>query len=100
MHPEFAFPGPAEFDLGSLAAHLVLALGDTLTSPESRDADDLIERIAAGYAGQIDLSLVRGFAGVEMMRRLLGVSPLPLNADLARMRWLLDQSRRFVLGLP
>ena len=103
IDPEFTFPGPAEFDLGVLAAHLLLAAASASAEPEDRDADDLIDRIAAGYAGRMNLSLVRGFAGTEIMRRLLGVSQLPLNednADLSRKRWLLSQSRRWVLGLP
>ncbi|MFK7897788.1 MAG: phosphotransferase [Myxococcota bacterium] len=99
IDPEFTFPGPAEFDLGVLAAHLVFAAGSRATGdpPDTRDEDAVIERIAAGYAGRINLSLVRGFAGAELMRRLLGVSQLPLQADLEQKRRWLECSRRWVL---
>ncbi len=103
IDPEFTFPGPPEFDLGVLAAHLALAAGSagsTRGGAGPGDDDDIVQRIAAGYAGRIDLSLIRGFAGAEIMRRLLGVSQLPLSADLSQKRRLLERSRHWILGLP
>lgn len=88
IDPEFAFPGPAEFDLGVLAAHLVLG-GATI---------DVLDRIGAAYARPIERRLFEGFAGTEIMRRLLGVSQLPLEADLARKREWLALSHRWVTG--
>jgi len=47
-----------------------------------------------------DLPLVAAFAGVEVMRRLIGVAQLPrLDRSLAAKRALLERSRRLVVGL-
>ena len=88
IDPEFAFPGPAEFDLGVLASHLVFG-GATV---------DVLDRIGASYARPLERRLLEGFAGTELMRRLLGVSQLPLDADLTRKREWLALSYRWVTG--
>jgi len=77
IDPEFCFLGPAEFDVGVMLAHAVLAGGD----PGAEEA-----AIAASYVGPegFDFALVRQFAGVEIMRRLIGVAQLPLDASLER----------------
>jgi len=78
IDPEFAFVGPAEFDVGVLLAHLLFA---------NIDGTEAITR----YRGTdgFSSSLAYRFAGVEVMRRLLGVAQLPLNADLGtKQRWL------------
>jgi 5-methylthioribose kinase len=73
IDPEFAFCGPASFDWGVLIAHLLLT-----DQPHAR-----VEAVAA-RAPQEAL----GFAGVEVLRRLLGVAQLPLTADLdTRRAW-------------
>jgi 5-methylthioribose kinase len=41
-------------------------------------------------------ALVRHYAGVELMRRLIGVAQLPLPVDLAAKRALIDVSRTLV----
>lgn len=91
IDPEFCFRGPPEFDLGVMFAHAVFA-GAT---PDEEEA-----AIACGYAGPpgIDVALMRRFAGVELMRRLIGVAQLPLRADLQQRASWLGQSRRWVLG--
>lgn len=48
--------------------------------------------------GGFDRSLAQGFAGIEIIRRLLGVSKLPLRADLAGREALLERGRALVLG--
>jgi len=82
IDPEFAFIGPPEFDIGVLLAHMVLA--------DVGRAE--VEQIVAGaYQPRFDATLARGFAGVEIMRRLLGVAQLPLTATLAtKAAWLSD----------
>jgi 5-methylthioribose kinase len=88
IDPEFCFLGDAEFDCGILAAHLLLA--DAGAGP--------IETVAASVAARrLDADLVAGYAGVEIMRRLIGVAQLPLQRDLDRKRSLLQHSRRLVL---
>lgn len=89
IDPEFAFPGPPEFDLSVLIAHLVFAGGEP-----NRVVDDVL----AAYETPVDRALVEGFAGAELMRRTLGVSQLPLRLDLAGKRALLERSRAWVHG--
>ena len=93
IDPEFCFCGDPEFDIGVFYAHLLLSghgenaltwwLQDALKSHEYSD------------------TLVFQYAGVELMRRILGVAQLPVRASLEAKRRLLEQSRAMVLrGLP
>ena len=88
IDPEFCFLGDAEFDCGILAAHLLLA---------EAGADRMAMVAAAVAARRLDAILVAGYAGVEIMRRLIGVAQLPLRCGLDRKRALLQHSRRLVL---
>ena len=86
IDPEFAFVGPPEFDVGVLLAHLVL----TGHAPQVSDS----------YAPPpgFDGAAANGFAGIEILRRLLGVAQLPLDADIrAKGRWI-DQAVHLVTG--
>lgn len=81
IDPEFCFAGPPEFDLGVLAAHWIFCGGEA--SIQS------IHRISDLYGKPISKDLVCGFAGAELIRRLIGVAQLPLSADLEqRIHWL------------
>jgi len=86
---EFCFAGAPEFDYGVMAAHLILGGQD----------DALVGRVArAAAAAGSDPALVGGFAGVEVMRRLVGVAQLPrLTPSLAAKQAWLARSRRLVL---
>jgi 5-methylthioribose kinase len=89
IDPEFGFAGPREFDLGVLAAHERIAgFSPKPSLPESHYAQ----------WKELDLKLVRGFAGVEILRRLLGVAQLPFSFDLQRKRALLESATALVLG--
>lgn len=90
IDPEFAFRGRPEFDVGICRAHLLLA---GMSTNELEDAFDAYEA-AAG----IDLSVVDGFAGTEIMRRLIGVAQLPLDRSAADKEALLSLSRELILG--
>jgi 5-methylthioribose kinase len=90
IDPEFCFLGSAEHDSGVMMAHLIMA-GDT---PAHIDA---VTGAAAEDHG--DPGLARQFAGVEIMRRLIGVAQLPLSVPLERKRELLARARQLVLGL-
>ena len=82
IDPEFCFFGPREFDLGIMAAHLFFC-----HAPREVKT---IERLTHCYGDHISMSLVLGFSGVELIRRLIGVAQLPLDADLEqRMKWLM-----------
>ncbi len=90
IDPEFCFCGDAEFDLGVFAAHLLLA-----GEPSSR-ADQMLGMYRAGAGFYPER--VRQYAGIEIMRRLLGIAQVPtLAADLARKTELLELSRRLVV---
>lgn len=91
IDPEFCFFGPSAFDLGCMLAHLHL----------SRQPEALIERLLRYQelsSEEVERALVRSFAGVEIMRRLLGVAQLPLPYGLQQKEELLELSRSLVLG--
>jgi 5-methylthioribose kinase len=88
IDPEFCFLGDPEFDCGVMVAHLMIA----------RCEPDLLEMVAASVIRRrLDSALVAAYAGVEIMRRLIGVAQLPLTDDIDRKRALLERSRTLVL---
>lgn len=88
IDPEFCFFGPAEFDLGVMLAHFVMSKNNRITA----------ETLMGLYSGPVDERRVLQFAGVEIMRRILGVAQLPLQLNDAAKRKMLAQSRTLVLG--
>lgn len=88
IDPEFCFFGPPEFDVGVLLAHLRLA--------EQRA--ELIAQVMKEYGATLDESLAWSFAGVEIMRRLLGVAQLPLRCGLPEKVRFLALSRDWILA--
>jgi 5-methylthioribose kinase len=89
IDPEFGFFGRPEFDLGVMLAHLDLA------AQPAELAEHVLRRYTAA-ASRVDVSLARGFAGVEVMRRLLGVSQLPISFDLEGKRELIERARTLI----
>lgn len=91
IDPEFCFFGPAEYDVGVLVAHLFFA----------RVADDAIRDVLSAYTppAGFDGELAGRFAGMEVMRRLIGVAQLPMVRTLDEKEALLGRSRSLVLGL-
>ena len=89
IDPEFCFFGPPEFDLSVVLAHLVLA-----SQPPS-----LPEKVFDFYqsADSLDKKLVYNFAGIEIMRRLLGVARLPVPDELGKKEEMLMTSLEWVL---
>src|SRR5262245_26665137 len=88
IDPEFCFLGDPEFDCGILAAHLMMAQCDA----------DLLDLVVASVTERrLDPSRVASYAGVEIMRRLIGVAQLPLSLDIDRKRAILRLSRRLVV---
>ncbi|MES2795259.1 MAG: phosphotransferase [Bacteroidota bacterium] len=81
IDPEFGYLGRAEFDLGVFTAHLVMA-----------KKAHLIPIIAGNYkkTGQFSDQLMNAFAGVEIMRRLLGVAQLPLHLSISEKTEMLE----------
>ncbi len=88
IDPEFCFFGSREFDLGVLIAHLYLA----------QQNPDLIKFTLQCYTQSFDEKLMWKFAGVEIMRRLIGVAQLPLRIGLLEKTKLLELSHEFVIG--
>ncbi|MFB9053469.1 phosphotransferase [Formosa undariae] len=74
IDPEFCYYGLREFDLGVFIAHLYL----------SNQEQSVIDKIAEEYSDyhELNSSILNGFIGVEIMRRLIGLAQLPLKSDL------------------
>jgi 5-methylthioribose kinase len=88
IDPEFCFLGWAEIDRGMMLAHLIMA----------GDAPAHLEEIERTTDGGADRGVTRQFAGVEIMRRVIGVAQLPLDVSFDRKQELLDRARRLVLA--
>lgn len=88
IDPEFCFLGTPAFDLGVMAAHLYL----------SRQDESLLERLFETYGDPELVTLARPFAGVEIMRRLLGVAQLPLPYGIETKSALLLKSNELVMS--
>ena len=90
IDPEFGFFGPAEYDMGVCKAHLIMAEYALETIEEILAVYDA----PAGYEGD----LADQYAGMEIMRRLIGVAQLPMTRDFALKKALLALSRKLVLN--
>jgi 5-methylthioribose kinase len=89
IDPEFCFCGDPEFDIGVFYAHLLL-------SGHGEDALAWWLQATLENRKHCD-SLVFQYAGIEIMRRILGVAQLPVRLSLETKRRLLEQSRAMVL---
>ena len=89
IDPEFCFYGLPEWDLGVFAAHLYLS------GRPHGSADALFSSYT--NAAPLDRQLALQLAGVEIMRRLIGVAQLPVRFGLTRKAELLTLSRELVL---
>lgn len=89
IDPEFCFFGPPEFDLGVVLAHLLL----------SSQPLPMQEKVFEYYGSEaaLDKRLVYNFAGVEIMRRLIGVAQLPLPDQLDKKEEMLMTSLEWVM---
>lgn len=87
IDPEFSFAGFAEFDLGVMAAHLLMATGE----PE------IVNRVLERYPGPANRELTLQVAGTEIVRRLIGLAQLPLERSLEEKAYLLRLARNFLL---
>lgn len=90
IDPEFCFFGPPEWDLGIMVAHLYLS------GHAQAQIDHSLNRYADRVA--VDRRLIQKFAGVEIMRRLIGVAQLPVVFGLERKMELLCLSKSLVVG--
>ena len=87
IDPEFSFIGFREFDLGVMTAHLILATMD----PSS------LKKVMQLYKSDANAGLVSQVAGVEIIRRLIGLAQLPLRRSLSEKEDLLKLARKMIL---
>lgn len=88
IDPEFGFAGFPEFDLGVMTGHVIMATGSA----------DYLDKIYALYQEEADKKLMAQVAGIEIMRRLIGLAQLPLERTLAEKQYLLELARKMVLS--
>ena len=89
IDPEFCFYGPAEFDLGVMIAHLMMA----------EQPPAIIDTVLTHYEPipGFDEPLRKQFTGVEIMRRLIGLAQLPVSLSLDKKRDLLNEAHSLLL---
>lgn len=87
IDPEFSFSGLPEFDLGVMAAHIIMATGKK----------SFLNRIYSVYQGEADKKLMSQVAGIEIIRRLIGLAQLPMERSLKEKDKLLRKARKLVL---
>ena len=87
IDPEFSFLGFAEFDLGVMSAHLIMATGDK----------ELMSKIEGTYKRPLNKKLLRQMAGIEIMRRLIGLAQLPMKRTIDEKKYLLQTAREMIL---
>ena len=108
VDPQYGGWGDTEFDVGTAAAHLLLA----------RQPDEVVQRFLASAAGPaeedgedgeepadaegaepgVDRALVARYAGVEIVRRLIGGGQLPPEAAAGHRCDLLETARTAVVS--
>ncbi|MCL5127760.1 phosphotransferase [Algibacter sp. L4_22] len=88
IDPEFSFMGFAEFDIGVMAAHTIMI---TMNS-------DCLEGIKNRYPETLNANLLSQVAGIEIMRRIIGLAQLPLKRSIEEKRLLLEMARTLILN--
>lgn len=89
IDPEFCFYGLREFDLGVLLAHLYI-------TEQNEDTINLIKELYIGF-GELNTTILNGFIGTEIIRRLIGIAQLPLDMKLQTKEDLLAFARDLIL---
>jgi len=85
---EFSFVGFKEFDLGVMAAHLILSTSDI----------NYLDKVVDHYRSIYDKNLVTQIAGIEIIRRLIGLAQLPLERTLEEKAELLKMARGLIIN--
>jgi len=88
IDPEFGFSGFAEFDLGVMIAHVIIA-----TANES-----FLNTIHNLYEGEANKKLTTQVAGIEIIRRLIGLAQLPLDRTISEKQYLLELARKMLVS--
>ena len=103
LDAEIAHVGDPAFDLGILAAHLLLAAladGDLAPARATIAATWTAYRTAHGADGAPGFSEVIRYAGIEMLRRTIGAARVPAADDDATALAFLAAGRRWVMAPP
>jgi len=87
IDPEFSFIGFREFDLGVMTAHLIMATMD----PNG------LSTVIELYKEQANNRIVSQVAGIEIIRRLIGLAQLPLQRTIEEKDYLLQLARKMIL---
>ncbi|WP_282148137.1 phosphotransferase [Algibacter lectus] len=88
IDPEFSFMGFAEFDIGVMAAHTIMITMNI----------DCLESIKNRYPKTLNANLLAKVAGIEIMRRLIGLAQLPLKRSIEEKKSLLEMARTLILN--
>ncbi len=88
LDAEFSFVGFKEFDIGVMVAHIIMATMN----------EHFLEKIIDYYNHECHEKLVRQVAGIEIMRRIIGLAQLPLERTLDEKGTLLQIAKRMVIG--
>jgi len=86
---EFSFAGPVEFDLGVYIAHMKM-------TEQSEDKIDLFLSVY-GNDNHFDSKLTYRFAGIEILRRFLGVAQLPVSHSVEYKAELIALAKEWIL---
>jgi 5-methylthioribose kinase len=71
-----------------MAAHLIMATNDV----------SFLETISGAYPGDHNKTLVAQIAGVEIMRRIIGLAQLPLERSIEEKESLLAMAEKLMLS--
>lgn len=87
IDPEFAFVGFAEFDLGVMAGHLIMTTQNK----------EIIDKLLPLYGNTVDKELIEKIAGIEIMRRIIGLAQLPMQRTLEEKGNLLKLAYKMIM---
>ena len=88
IDPEFCFFGFPEFEMGVCIAHLMMA------QQEQRAVDSVLDVYSS--IASLDKTKTWKYAGIEIMRRILGLAQLPLSLNLEEKKDLLSKAYHFI----
>lgn len=89
IDPEFSFVGRREMELGIFIAHL------KMSEATSEQFDRVISNYQSGK--DFDWKMCYQFAGIEIMRRIIGLAQLPLDLTLAEKDTMLKEAHAYII---
>ncbi len=88
IDPEFSFMGFSEFDNGVMVTHTIMISMNI----------DCLETIKNRYPKTLNANLLAKAAGIEIMRRLIGLAKSPLKRAIEEKKLLLKVARTLILN--